>query len=407
MMRLTDLLFRPTWWIAPLLLCSPLACRSKLTACEISETACQEDIYYAVLGVRGDGIDPFGGLPPVRVITPAQYRDELLARANQSVAAASPEAQQYSKAWDAALGLLHFIDAKSTASETAIDDQVSNVAAYYSSVDRAVTVLSRTSSSGQTTGRMQSLAHEFVHALQDRELLLRWTASSIDEALALGAVIEGDAQFYEVLFANELSEGLGSPLGLTQDNIVSVFELSADRIYSSFERSSPYFFPRIIRYPLAAQHVARAWSRGGNAAVRRAYASAPVRSVGLLRPGAAPVVRDCRPPDAAGLTAFPSDAQMGALYVYAFLRAWSVSHELALSTAGQWSGDDLRVFMSPAGEHTAVAWRIEFEAPPSASLLDSLATDATMGASIEGNRLLLTATNSPDPIAWSAVPDCR
>ena len=37
-----------------------------LELCDIAQSDCQQDVYYADLRLRGDGYDPFGGIPPIR-----------------------------------------------------------------------------------------------------------------------------------------------------------------------------------------------------------------------------------------------------------------------------------------------------------------------------------------------------
>ena len=55
-----------------------LACsQPSLSTCDITQRSCQQDIYYKVLSLRGDAIDPFDGLPPVAVISEDTYRNIL------------------------------------------------------------------------------------------------------------------------------------------------------------------------------------------------------------------------------------------------------------------------------------------------------------------------------------------
>ncbi|MBN1605371.1 MAG: hypothetical protein JW940_02000, partial [Polyangiaceae bacterium] len=106
-----------------------------LELCDIAESECQQDIYYADLRLRGDGYDPFGGIPPIRTISEDQYRAELEADAANSPQPAMPW-------WDAALPLLHLLPSTGDAQSTSIDNEVQNTAAYYSPTAREVTVVS-------------------------------------------------------------------------------------------------------------------------------------------------------------------------------------------------------------------------------------------------------------------------
>lgn len=80
---------------------SSLGCQRGLATCDITQSACQQDIYFHVLSLRGDGYDPYGGLPPVQVISENAFRQQL----EQEQADA---AKNGPNPWDEALVLLHF-----------------------------------------------------------------------------------------------------------------------------------------------------------------------------------------------------------------------------------------------------------------------------------------------------------
>ena len=111
-----------------------LACsQPSLTTCDITQRSCQQDIYYKVLSLRGDAIDPFDGLPPVTFISEDAYRT-MLEQEQASTAQSGPNP------WDKALLLLHFTSASSSAADggtsdggtgnSSIDDQVTHVYAF-------------------------------------------------------------------------------------------------------------------------------------------------------------------------------------------------------------------------------------------------------------------------------------
>ncbi|HEX7597952.1 MAG TPA: hypothetical protein VF518_07035, partial [Polyangia bacterium] len=86
-----------------------VACEhSKPQLCDIAEASCQEDIYLADLRLRGDGFDPFAGIPPIRTIDEDQFRKEL-----QDEAAATAQQVNPSPWVDAALTLLHLVPVSS------------------------------------------------------------------------------------------------------------------------------------------------------------------------------------------------------------------------------------------------------------------------------------------------------
>ncbi len=199
-------------YLALLALTSGLGCTEHHFAiCDITQRACQEDIYYRMLKLRGDGYDPYGSLPPMTVISEDTFRQQL----EQEAATA---AQNGPSPWDKALVLLHFTSAASSpgdagagvdggaggsdagASSPTIEDQVAHVYAFYDPKSKTVTIIDHPNQDGQAQDEaMITLAHELVHALQDRELNLdKEDFNTSDEYFAWDAIVEGDARFYEL-----------------------------------------------------------------------------------------------------------------------------------------------------------------------------------------------------------------
>jgi len=395
-----------------------------LATCDITQRACQESIYYRMLNLRGDGYDPFGGLPPVTVITEDEYRAMLLAE--QAAATPSPE----EKAYDKALELLHFtppaapppgdsgVDGgagNQDAGNSSIDDQVAHIYAYYDQNSKTVTVISHPDQTGSQpilTG-MYVLAHELVHALQDRELDLNRTHfSSSDDVLAYEGMVEGDARFYEYLFDNDLRvmQGLapGDPLQWPDDEL--------DDAYANFdELGSPLFAAKYLMYPFGAKYEATAYRSGGNAAVRHAYAKEPRHTVGFMvgPDGRVPPVSsgDVSPaPVVCSLLAATGSIaeadQFGALLFYTFLRAWAMDHATAFATAQTWTGDYLLVQATADLGTTAVAWRLEFSAAPDARIAQALTASGELVAKTAGTSMEITTTDSPTPLVWEPSANC-
>jgi hypothetical protein len=411
--------------LALLALTSGLACQHEFKTCDITQRACQEDIYYRMLSLRGDGYDPFGGLPPVTVISEADFRAIL----EQQQANDAKSSTDMDKAMATALALLHFSSPASTPVDggadggaggdagtgtSAIDDEVTHIYAFYDPKPKTVTVISHPSQTGSHVQEeaMITLAHELVHALQDRELdLNKSDFQTSDEYFANDAMIEGDARFYEDIFTNDVRKMLGlSSLDVTQ---MPDDELASD--YANFDQlGSSLFAARALIYPLGAKYEATAYRSGGNAAVRHAFAKAPRRTVGLLvgADGRVPPVGTgdvCPAPVATALS--PTDKtmsadQFGALLLYTFLRGWNVSHDLAFATAQTWTGDFLRVQASSDFATSAAAWRIEFSAPPPAAIAQALSATGELTVTASGRALLITVSNSATPLTWTNTSNC-
>jgi hypothetical protein len=409
--------------LALLALTSGLGCTDhNFAVCDITQRACQEDIYYRMLKLRGDGYDPFGGLPPMTVISEDTYRQQL----EQEAATA---AQSGPNPWDEALVLLHFTSAASSpvdagvgvdggtgvdagASNSTIEDQVAHVYAFYDSKTKTVTVIDHPNQNDSHVREdaMITLAHELVHALQDREFNLeKGDFNTSDEYFAWDAIIEGDARFYELMFTKDLCPLISGCTG------VMTPEEQLQAYWSNFDQlGSPLFAARALIYPLGATYLDRAYRSGGNAAVRHAYAKAPIRTVGFLvgDDGRIPPVGTgdvCPAPVALSLA--PTDKtsgadQFGALLLYTFLRGWNIDHDVAFATAQTWTGDFLRVQASSDFATSAAAWRIELSATPPTSIVQALTATGELAVTPSTNALTITVSTAATPLAWTSPSSC-
>jgi hypothetical protein len=405
--------------LLPLLLLTGLACQARdLEICDITQTACQEAIYYRVLNLRGDAYDPFGGIPPVVVISEDRYRQQLIDdQAKADEVGPSP--------WTKALRLLHFTvsqsglpdggaDGGDNSGDSTIEDQVQHVYAIYDQVTKTITVISHPSQSGDSDREMAmvTLAHELVHALQDREQdLQREDFETTDDYFSWDAMIEGDARFYEYLFENGLFH-----LGYSQPNIVQMPDYELGYVYDHYEQAgAPLFAARLLVYPLGAKYLAMAYRDGGNAAVRHAYAKAPKRTVGLLvgEDGRAPPTGTgdvCPAPYVRSLPTSGKTAgadQFGALLFYTFLRGWNVDHETAFAAAQSWTGDFLRIQVATDFSTTAAAWRVELSTQPPPSVMQALSATGELTVTGDARSLQISVTDAKAPLDWASPGGCR
>jgi hypothetical protein len=417
------------------LMATSLGCNQRtLTSCDITQRACQESIYYRMLSLRGDGYDPFGGLPPVTVITEDEFRTQL-ENEQASVAATSGPSP-----WDKALVLLHFStstsapaadggvatdggvaahnDAGSDAGSgnSSIEDQVTHVYAYYDPQTKTVTIISHPTQTGEHAQEeaMITLAHELVHALQDRELdLNKEDFHTSDEYLAYDAIIEGDARFYENLFTNDVERMLG--LTPSDPDVTMWPDDELDYAYTHFdELGSPLFVAKYLMYPFGAKYEATLYRSGGNAAIRHGYGKEPIRTVGFLvgPDGHAPPVGSGDVSTPPVVCALPTDGptvgadQFGAVLFYTFLRGWGVDHDVAFAAAQTWTGDYLRVQANSDLSTTAVSWRLEFSATPPTSIAQALTASGELSVSAGSKSLQITVTDSATPLVWQASASC-
>jgi hypothetical protein len=390
-------------------------------SCDITTRACQEDVYYRLLELRGDGYDPFGGLPPVDVISESQYRDLLLQEQ------ADLKAQTRPSPGDKALALLHFTSNGPTgpgpdagasddagAGSSTLEDQVTHTYAFYDPQQKTITIISHPSQVSATAREegMVTLAHELVHALQSRQMdLNKKDFESSDDYLAYHTLVEGDARLYEYLFVNEVLPLLGRPA----TDALAMPGRELDTVYADpTAEGTPLFVAQLLMYSLGATYEALEYRSGGNAAIRHGYARTPRQTVGFLLADDGKPQRTVSGDPCPGLysTSLPTSGdtvgadQLGALLLYTFLRGWQVDHPTALATAQSWAGDYLYVQGNADLSVVAVSWRIGFTAPPPGSLSQILNASGELTATQGATSLQVTATDSPTKLTWKPATSC-
>jgi hypothetical protein len=382
-----------------------------LEACNIATRPCQEDIYYADMRLRGDGFDPFQGVPPIRTITLAAYRKELLAQD----AKANPMMMTTPKVdpWSAALKLLGLVTPSTSTAQASIDDRVKNVAAFYSSATRDVTVIDR----GDKHDDMADttlLAHELVHAFQNSEQSVGPSSQTTDGSFTDLAMIEGEAVLYENLVGAEIQH-------------VAPQQVSWDRYYGSWAnglradmatQTSPFYAVSWFVYPFGADLLTRAWLTGGNAAVRSLgtahprHASDFMASLVHARTGTATGIScQIEAPDKsfalAGLDRF------GAMQLYAFLGVTGLDDSAAWATALRWRDDSLWLYFDDKSEQVALSWRIRMadRASADAVVAATAASSETLPmleANRDGNDVAIVASDNRDLLAsWTGAQPCN
>lgn len=378
------------WLVAAVVPWLLVACAQEqaLEACNIALHPCQEDVYYAVLRARGDGWDPFAGLPPIRTITLAQYREELLGSQPQP-SPSEPAMEPAPDPWGSALQLLGLVTPTTTTMMASVDSQVDNVAAFYAPATRNVTVIDRGQARDDASDTVL-LAHELVHALQDRELGGGLGELDTDEGFASRAFIEGEAVLYERLIAQELRQR-----DFTRSDWERYYDGWLNGLRMSMpQQRSPFFAAPWFVYPLGGGLLTRSWLDGGNAAVRRLSGAHPQHSVAYMQAatGAASAVAAadalrCSVPRAVGSFRRVGFDRFGAIQLYAFLTRAGLAEDVAWQHALHWRDDQLGVYFDPERKSTLVSWRVRFQ-------------DDTVAQSVAAG---LASLRDPTRVAWSAT----
>jgi hypothetical protein len=375
-----------------------------LEPCDIREDSCQLNTLLAVQDVRGGTWDPWLSLPPTRVIREAQYREEVLAERAKSLI----EQGGYDYL-TAGLKLLRMIDPEESP-DAGADFAVSSVAAFYDPRSRKVSIIDR-GGGGNQLSEVATLAHEFVHAAQDRDVGFGRLYDHVrrrDGTLAINALIEGEATLYEMLVVAKQRE---LPKGYVNWDVLLGW--AADIRERVAEDPSPF---RITNnefvYPLGGYRVARAYQRGGPLEVRRLFDAPPLSMDQYMRPEAqvAPPTTAwaCDRPTAPGGMLLVAEDELGALNLYAFATRAFSWEPAAWSSGVDWTGDRFYLYADRQDPNAvAVTWQLRLRSAESALALQAaIAAVPTLQAirtAAEGNMLHVFASSMAieEYRAWS------
>ena len=379
-----------------LLIAGTLGCGrvDSLEACDILKAECQEDAYYAVVRMRGDGFDPFGGVPPIRTISLEEYRASLEDDEPEAPEPEEPDDEEpeepadtrspRSRAFDTALSMLGLLSPTTTSSQAAVDDAGGNVVAYYSGSTGAVTVIDR-GGERRFERECSTLVHELIHAFQSREPPIGYTDGTVDDTFARRGLIEGEAELYEQLSISEMRDV--APVKLKWDEFYEDWLAGSRRRLGNARQ--PYFsVSRGFAYPLGGHRLVGAWLEGGNALVRSLFDDRPRTSHFFMSLGTGVERREAVP------TSCPSDPpngdmqslildRFGAAQLYAFLTVQLEDDPLAWEQALGWRGDALRIYGDEDAEQVALSWRVLLDDADKASLLEDVLEQAQQEATAE------------------------
>lgn len=394
----------------------------QLEPCNIATETCQEDIYYALLRLRGDGYDALADVPPIKTITRDAYCDALFDSLPDEPPPMDEEEEEEEEPkvvpWDFALQVLGLVTKEQSSGQSSANDQCSTVAAYYASNERQVTVIDSGGQPGETDEKRAQrefnetalLAHELVHALQDRELSGASFDGTTDSNLTARALTEGEATFYQRLTEQEMLDS--DATNIDWDGYYGGWV--ADSRWRLSGAKSPFHGVRWFIYPLGAHYLTDAWLDGGNAAVRHAYAH-PRGFMAQFMAGygnEAPVLEpalDCAIQGPSATYKRVGLDRFGALHVYAFLQRAQVPDDEAWALASHWGDDRIHVFFDEAAQIALVSWAMRFGSEAEAERAhELLVLDPLARAELRGRDVVVTAGNDEEVAAeWNGAMDCE
>jgi hypothetical protein len=231
---------------------------------------------------------------------------------------------------------------------------------------------------------VRTLAHELVHAAQERDIGFAtfdtWI-DSVDSGNATGSLIEGEAMLYENLVDAKLRK-------LSADRI-NWTRYHSDWIAATREEiasdASPYRLASSgLRYPLGSAYFSQAYVEGAQLGVRKAMAAHPETTVQLMlgrsSPPAAISCSDPEPPD--GYQGVRSD-QLGAYSLYAFAtRLFPNEDDRAWASASAWDGDRFVVYATPSMQ-LSVLWLLRFRTPEDAQAVQQALSESPLSETVQ------------------------
>ena len=375
------------------------------TPCDVRVTSCQTRLFALAGCLRGEAP---GDLPPVTVISEADYAAELTAEA----AMETPSA--YLATWDWAWSTLKLAQPGGLSTQTMISEWVKFVWGVYRSGGSKDILIIDHGAAFDAQSASPVLVHEMIHALEDREVDLDQLdaafATNTDSRLAVRSIYEGEARLHETRYR-------ASALGLDPakvdwtrrfDNAVALDEQYLIKDPSPLTAAS-----RAFPYEWGAHYVYNRWLAGAMSSVHGLYVSPPVTtrvlmaSAGMdvdLDPEPAPE-RPALPSPPAGWTTVGSDV-LGAWAVFLTLAksapatATSTLETLALA----WRTDQIGIFEGPSGAR-ALVWRMDLGDAASASQIAALLQGGLqVRVVLTGTEVTLAASGDGASLDWAFLP---
>jgi hypothetical protein len=366
--------------------------------------------------LRGEDVsaaDP----PPVSVLS----EEQAAARVVSGEDGSSAEAEADFKAQVRGLELLGLLEPDLIGgADDVLDVTISSVAAYYKPSSKEVVIIDR----GESLSDLSSngtLAHEFVHALQDRRHDLGNFGSdpgtSSDQSLALDSVVEGEATLYELLMTIAYRG-----VSLEQVDYDAAFDAMVDfGEEMSMSMGSPMLTAGgVFPYTYGARFMGQHWLSGRASELNSLYVEPPQSSLEVMLAGSsssAPV------PEAFDVLPLPldhhrfvADDVAGAWVMFSRLLELSGTMDraqLLRAIATRWRGDHFWIFRSQddAPATSAAIWWTGWADEEAAEefrqlLLGFEPVGAVIDVEAIGTRTRLVVTERPEELAeWVTRAD--
>lgn len=369
------------------------------SACDIASPVCQARLFSLAACLHGGDA---GDMPPVTLMSSGDYEAYLQAQA----AAATPDPNQ--PRYEQAYRMLGLVAEGDLDPQAQITQTVQVVAGFYEEATKTVHVIEGGTNSSPET-RSPVLLHEFVHALQDREVDLAsfhaQNDATYDSFLASDAVVEGEAQFQTQRYTASML-GL-DPQGVDWDRYYAQGMQSAEA--QLLQSTSPLTLaPHLYPYMWGSRYVRLGWAETGHSGVLDLFAAPPadtqleMATQDLRREDVAgPAIDAPAPPE--NWTLLGQDV-LGSLGVFEILGPKSEA-ATAEALALDWRADRLAVYgladetTSPLA--TTLVWACDFANAESAASAVTLLARSVNDVRRAGSRVVAAQTNDGGSLDWA------
>ncbi|HEX6244058.1 MAG TPA: hypothetical protein VFZ61_24250 [Polyangiales bacterium] len=377
--------------------------------CNIAERACQRVVFRATAEVRGQ---TGAKLPAVRVISRDQLEAELRAAFEFQSDTRDETQIRRDEQGQRALSLFGLLPPPSeqSADDAYIEQSVATIAAYYSHGSKDITIIAdQTRDAGDAT---VTLAHEFVHSLQDQRdglsgLRERYVETT-DDDVALTSLVEGEATWLSYATFFQAVDGR-APDEINHPRLF--FEILRNTLSDIDESSAPLIdAAELLPYPVGGARVAQLHVEEGPASIEALFDQPPLalRWWTLDAPAGLPFDLECDlPPAPEGYERFDED-RLGFGGLLAYHAAQGDNGMLAFNAAQSWRADQLATYGAlDDSQRVAVAWRLTLASEIDATNLARLAVASGVAGSVQGRSVLLTAASDAALLdAWKPSEGC-
>jgi hypothetical protein len=381
-------------------------------SCNILSADCESELFRLVGCLRGEDVAAAGS-PPVSLLSEAEATALVLEQGDAPTDAA-PD-QDFSAAVRG-LELLGLVDPGLISNQSdVVDVTISSVAAFYQPSTRAVVIIDR----GERLDDLDAngtLAHEFVHAWQDRRHDLASfdgdPDADSDRLLALDSVVEGEAMLYQLLLILAYQG-----VNLKQANYAGMFQSLVDQgeQLASTQGSPMVTASGIFPYTYGARYMGEHWLAGSHEQLDQIFEQPPASTLEVMWQGSAANVPEIEPlelmPAPLAGYRFVADDVAGAWVMFSRLLDLSGAREdmdAVRELSLHWRGDRFWIYQSEdAALATAVVWWSDWSDAASATQfaqrMASFRPDAAaLQVDVQGRRTrVVVCERAGDLDAWA------